>query len=184
LDANGGFTYTPRAGFRGNDSFTYELRAADGRIANATVRLLVAGDAQEVADGEERQPGSTPREENDRVETVLVRAESRLDVPVLVGQSGHDQERSEIEVVLNSIRVTGMALSVGAVWWAARAGGLLASLLASAPAWRHLDPLPVLGRPEERERERVDWGAAEDAEAKRDETAVTTVLGEIEDSRI
>jgi hypothetical protein len=142
---------------------------------------MVAGEAQEVADAEEKRPASAAREENDRGETVLVRAELRLDVPVLVGQRG--QERSEIEVVLSSIRVTGMALSVGAVWWAARAGGLLASLLASAPAWRHLDALPVLGRPDDRPRERIDWGEGEDAESKRDEAAVTTVLGEIEDSR-
>ena len=32
------------------------------------------------------------------------------------------------------------------MWWAARAAGLIASLVASAPAWRHVDPLPVLGR--------------------------------------
>jgi hypothetical protein len=64
---------------------------------------------------------------------------------------------------------------VGAVWWAARAGGLIASLLASAPAWRHLDPLPVLGRPEEDDG--VEWAEPEDVESKRDEQAVTAVLG-------
>ena len=36
-----------------------------------------------------------------------------------------------IEVTLTSVRITGLAMSVGAVWWAARAAGLIASVLAS-----------------------------------------------------
>jgi hypothetical protein len=41
--------------------------------------------------------------------------------------------------------VSGMALSVGFVAWILRGGALLASFLVSMPAWRHFDPLPVLG---------------------------------------
>jgi hypothetical protein len=41
-------------------------------------------------------------------------------------------------------RVGGMALSVGVVFWATRATGLLASLIAVSPPWRQFDPLPVL----------------------------------------
>ncbi len=70
-------------------------------------------------------------------------------------------------------RMAGLSLSAGAVWWVLRAGGLLSSLLASAPAWRHLDPLPILGRSDEDEN--VDWGV-EDAEAKRQEQAAQQVL--------
>jgi hypothetical protein len=69
-------------------------------------------------------------------------------------------------VVLNSVRITGLALSVGAVWWAARAAGLVASLLASSPAWRHVDPLPVLGRDEEEEGE---WDESGEDKDKKDE---------------
>jgi hypothetical protein len=182
LDQSGGFVYAPRPGFRGIDGFSYEIRMADGRTASAAVRLLVAAEQQEVADlAENRGPGDG-REENDRVDLMTLHAESRLVVPVLDGRNA-DQDRNEIEVVLNSIRVTGMALSVGAVWWAARAGGLLASLLVSAPAWRHLDPLPVLGRRDGRGREHVRWDEGEDADAKRDEDAVTTVLGDVGDAR-
>ena len=57
-----------------------------------------------------------------------------------------DEDQAQIEIVLGTIRVTGIALSVGAVWWAARAAGLVASLRTTTPAWRHVDPLPVLGR--------------------------------------
>ena len=37
-------------------------------------------------------------------------------------------------------------LSVGYVVWLARGGVLLASLLSSMPAWRIVDPLPILSR--------------------------------------
>lgn len=41
--------------------------------------------------------------------------------------------------------VTGMTLSAGFIAWALRSGALVASLLATMPAWQHFDPLPVLG---------------------------------------
>jgi len=41
--------------------------------------------------------------------------------------------------------LSGMALSAGFVAWILRSGSLLASFLVSMPAWRHFDPLPVLG---------------------------------------
>ena len=87
-----------------------------------------------------------------------------------------DEERTRIEVVLNSVRITGLAFSVGAVWWAARAAGLVASLLASSPAWRHVDPLPVLGRDEEDEEEIAD--VEEDKDQKDDEHRAAWVLEE------
>lgn len=40
---------------------------------------------------------------------------------------------------------SGLALSAGFVAWILRSGSLLASFLVSMPAWRHFDPLPVLG---------------------------------------
>jgi hypothetical protein len=52
------------------------------------------------------------------------------------------------------------------VWWAARAAGLIASLLASSPAWRHVDPLPVLGRDEGDEDE---YDVAEKDKDRKDE---------------
>jgi hypothetical protein len=64
-----------------------------------------------------------------------------------------------VELALGTARITGLALSAGAVWWAAHAGGMLASLLASTPAWRHVDPLPVLGRDESEPD--IDWDMPE-----------------------
>jgi hypothetical protein len=66
-----------------------------------------------------------------------------------------------IKLDLNSIRMTSLALSVGAIWWATRATGLLASLLSSLPAWRNFDPLPVLQRDEEDQ-----WGEDTEEEAE------------------
>jgi hypothetical protein len=45
------------------------------------------------------------------------------------------------------------AVSVGYVFWTGRAAYLISSLLASTPAWRLVDPLPVL---EFTEAERID----------------------------
>jgi hypothetical protein len=48
--------------------------------------------------------------------------------------------------VAASVFAVSTGLSVGYVLWLLRGGVLLASLLTSIPAWRLLDPLPVLGR--------------------------------------
>ncbi|MGH7895589.1 MAG: tandem-95 repeat protein, partial [Candidatus Binatia bacterium] len=77
-----------------------------------------------------------------------------------------DEDRQRIEIVLNSVRISGLALSVGAVWWAARAAGLVASLISVTPAWRHVDPLPVLGRDDEEEE---DTDLADDDKDRRDD---------------
>jgi hypothetical protein len=174
LDTNGGFTYTPRAGFSGPDSFVYELRAPDGRTATATVRLQVD------------LVGELPRVAGDDAAAGVARAPdlpapgvaTRLDVPVVDSALGQDAEESRIDVTIATVRVTGIAFSVGVVWWALRAGGLLASLLASVPVWRHLDPLPVLGRRHD-EGATEGWSRASDADAERDEVAVSVVLGDV-----
>jgi hypothetical protein len=44
---------------------------------------------------------------------------------------------------------TGLGLSIGTIWWTARVSGLLTSALISTPAWRTLDPLPVITSPDD-----------------------------------
>jgi trimeric autotransporter adhesin len=58
-----------------------------------------------------------------------------------------------------TVQVGSMALSVGLVFWATRATGLVASLLAVAPPWRAFDPLPVLSvhAPRQPEGPEVEW---------------------------
>jgi hypothetical protein len=86
---------------------------------------------------------------------------------------GRGGERDRIEVIMETVEMGGLALSVGVVWWASRVGGLIGSLLASMPAWRHLDPLPIVGRDEDDEDEA---DALADADADADELAVAMVL--------
>ncbi|MDO9002015.1 MAG: cadherin-like domain-containing protein, partial [Aquabacterium sp.] len=54
-------------------------------------------------------------------------------------------EDRQVKVEKMVVQTSGAALSIGAVWWAARMSGLLASLMISTPAWRSIDPLPVMG---------------------------------------
>jgi Cadherin-like len=46
-------------------------------------------------------------------------------------------------VSAHAIEASGIALTVGAVWWISRSATLLGSLLLSTPIWRSIDPLPV-----------------------------------------
>jgi hypothetical protein len=56
---------------------------------------------------------------------------------------GVSDERHEF--VTRVAALTGTTLSAGFIVWALRSGALLASFMATMPAWRHFDPLPVLG---------------------------------------
>lgn len=57
------------------------------------------------------------------------------------------QAEAAIEMrVAGSVLAVSSGLSVGYVLWLLRGGVLLSSLLTSLPAWRLVDPLPVLGR--------------------------------------
>jgi hypothetical protein len=55
-------------------------------------------------------------------------------------------------LVASSVAIS-TSLSIGYVVWLARGGVLLTSLLASMPAWRSIDPLPVLARVDARGRD-------------------------------
>lgn len=71
------------------------------------------------------------------------------------------------ELVVRITAVTGTTLSVGFIVWALRSGAIMASLLATMPAWQHFDPLPVvkLSR-HERKHRRDEAARAQEDEAK------------------
>ena len=74
------------------------------------------------------------------------------------------QEReSQAHLVGRVASFSGIALSAGFVAWILRGGSLLASFLVSMPAWRHFDPLPVLGM-NKQDRRRRDRKAHEEHE--------------------
>ncbi len=87
----------------------------------------------------------------------------------------HGDEPGRFDLGLDSARAAGVALSIGAAWWAGRAAGLLSSLLASTPTWRHVDPLPVLGR--ERGAEPVRWEEPMDEEEHLEEVSAGEMFG-------
>jgi hypothetical protein len=61
-------------------------------------------------------------------------------------------EQADLEHwVSGSMAVGSFGLTVGYVLWLLRGGALLASLLSSLPAWRLVDPLPVLSRVDDEE---------------------------------
>jgi len=64
---------------------------------------------------------------------------------------GSQDKALGLEVAMDAARLAGITFSVGAVWWALRVGGLMASLFASAPAWRSFDPLPILRNKEDKD---------------------------------
>jgi VCBS repeat-containing protein len=88
-------------------------------------------------------------------------------------QNFQDQAQEQLQLMLDSVKFGGMALSVGVVWWASRVSAMLGSLLASTPAWRHIDPLPVLN---DREKDRERWLEPDDRDVDANELAVALVL--------
>ena len=64
---------------------------------------------------------------------------------------GEDSEGVK-ETIATALRFTSVALTVGALSWAIRAGGLLTSLLVGMPIWREFDPLPVFAQDDEKKK--------------------------------
>ena len=60
-------------------------------------------------------------------------------------ERGVQEREHQTHLIGRVASFSGMALSAGFVAWILRGGSLLSSFLVSMPAWRHFDPLPVLG---------------------------------------
>ena len=91
------------------------------------------------------------------------------------------QDSRTEELLVASTATIASGLSVGYVVWLARGGLLAASLLSSMPAWRLIDPLPVLAyadggdEPEQGESLVELIGAAGEAQAPAADTAADDV---------
>ena len=55
----------------------------------------------------------------------------------------------------------GIGLSIGTIWWTARVSGLITSALISTPAWRALDPLPVVTSTDDGDQDNASMGDKE-----------------------
>ena len=80
---------------------------------------------------------------------------ARYDLP-----GAEDAAPNTRSAIVDAVQIAGLALTAGGVWWVLRIGSLIGSALVSAPAWRHIDPLPVLGG-HDREDD-VDWEGDEE----------------------
>ncbi|MFO0701138.1 MAG: Ig-like domain-containing protein, partial [Nitrospira sp.] len=85
----------------------------------------------------EPETADKPPSVSDLLMTKLDEMTVSLEQAVNVSQEHH-------ELIARVTAVTGSALSVGFVAWALRSGAILASFMATMPAWRHFDPLPVV----------------------------------------
>ncbi|HBR50076.1 MAG TPA: hypothetical protein DEA71_08315, partial [Nitrospira sp.] len=68
----------------------------------------------------------------------------KLDEMAVSLEQAVSQSQERHELMARVAAVTGTTLSVGFVAWALRSGAILASMLATMPAWQHFDPLPVV----------------------------------------
>ncbi|MFT5445160.1 MAG: hypothetical protein ACI9DC_000320 [Gammaproteobacteria bacterium] len=121
---------------------------------------------------------------------LLELTDSRVrDIPLAEAQASllhaFDRVRDELiesgdeeQVLMASAVSASTGLSVGYVAWLLRGGVLLSSLMSSLPAWRMLDPLPVLGRMDDDEddddlSDMVERDAAKDGAAVESAAPVT-----------
>ena len=87
------------------------------------------------------------------------------EMAVSLGETLEGSEEHDV-LVTRIAALAGTTLSAGFIVWALRSGALLASVMATMPAWRHFDPLPVLGGTRsEWERRRRDGERDQRAEA-------------------
>jgi hypothetical protein len=56
------------------------------------------------------------------------------------------EDQWRLNLGFGALTVTGLTVAAGALWWAARASGLISGLLAASRARRPVDPLSALGR--------------------------------------
>jgi hypothetical protein len=92
--------------------------------------------------------------------------------PAQGGEGTTNDDNPPSTIIAEVAQATGVALTLGTVWWALRAGGLLASLGGALPAWRHVDLLAILPDDED-----VDgWDRDADDEGLRDDEAVGGVF--------
>ena len=88
-----------------------------------------------------------------------------------------DTEKTRSVIIIGSASGMTALLSAGYVLWAVRGGSLLASMLATLPVWRWLDPLPILeSREDEKKRKRKRGAHAKEDEAEKDEERLRSLL--------
>jgi len=106
---------------------------------------VTAPPAQEPAEVQDKDPGSNVAADGKSAAEIRALIQADGFAKALNEQRDVIQENAILEqkIVGSAMTVT-TGLSVGYVIWLIRGGVLLSSMLASLPAWRMIDPLPVL----------------------------------------
>jgi hypothetical protein len=170
------FTATPASAARSSQATASSSgavrRAASGEllssVAGGTVSLDI--DLVDLAEADSEGTGwVTPADDTNR--SVRVRAAQE-------GASRPTQSNDDLAIW--AAKASAALLGAGFVWWSLRASGLLASLAASTPVWRHLDPIPILGGDDGTGYSTFDTAGPPqwDDEAARDEAASRELLDE------
>ena len=124
-------------------------------------RLLLTGLFGEPTPTPESEPAGKSQSVSDLLFSKLNEMTASLEQAMGVSQEQH-------VITVRIAALTGTTLSAGFIAWALRSGTLLASFMATMPAWRHFDPLPVLGGSSS-ERERRKKEAEQDQQAENTE---------------
>ncbi len=77
-------------------------------------------------------------------------------------------------VALETVRMGGTAVTVGLIFYALRAGGLMAAMLTALPAWSSIDPLVILHK--DRKDRGAEWGDEDLTQIDEDEAAMGEIL--------
>ncbi len=117
--------------------------------------------AQWLMFGDEAAAGSTDRSGSSFGLGAAGDGRTALETPALIdaldGLRDGLQEQSRMDaLVVATTAAASVGLSVGYVLWLLRGGVLISSMLSSLPAWRMVDPLPILGRLEDEDEDADD----------------------------
>lgn len=123
----------------------------------------------------------------------LLALQKGVDLPDALARSGTDttlagdglnllrtalqEEASRLRSAIDPIEASGLALTVGLVWWTVRLGGAAGALLVSVPTWQFVDPLPVLARPPRLEPPGPHDPEHTEPDPQNEEAAAAEVLG-------
>ncbi len=84
------------------------------------------------------------------------------------------REARTYQVALETVRLGGTALTLGLVFYAVRAGGLVAAMLTALPAWSSIDPLVILHK--DRKDKGAEWGNEDLTQIDEDEAGIGEIL--------
>ena len=76
--------------------------------------------------------------------TVRFSEQEEVRIAEELAQQSQAQQQAEFDISAAQATTAGAAAFATLLLWTIRAGGLIAAIASSAPAWRNLDPMPLL----------------------------------------